>query len=525
MDQSFDAVIVGSGFGGALTAHALVEAGWSVLLLERGDWVERGPAASKAENFAVVSPHYARDTGYRVRQDDRSGARPLGALFCVGGASVFYGGVSLRLREQDFRAAPEITGSSGAEWPLDYAELEPFYARAERIIGVSGTAEGDPTAPWRSNPYPLGPAPRSELSDRLARAASELGLHPFALPMAIHHGGEAGRPTCTRCGACDGFACWNSSKNDLATRVIPPLVERGMKLLTGTAVVRLVERFRRIAEIECVERATGKRFTVRGREVILAAGALATPQLLLASGLERLNPGGAVVGHYLMRHLNSGVYGVLLHRVPYDGLVKEIAIHDFYGGDGGSNPPGPLGSIQSWPTPPPGVAKIQLPAPIAWLADRLALPRSAGLLVIAEDQPRYANGVTLDTGAKDGVGLPGLRVEHHYSERDRAAHRALCRYARRILRKAGARAFVRFPIRTFSHALGTVRMGRDERTSALDQWCRFRGIENLRVADASVFPTAGAVNPSLTIAANALRVAAGLITHTDAAIAASEESA
>jgi choline dehydrogenase-like flavoprotein len=523
MDQTFDAVIIGSGFGGALTAHALLEAGWSVLLLERGEWVVRGPEVSRPENFAVVTPHYSRETGYRVEQDKVSGQRPLGALFCVGGTSVFYGGVSLRLREQNFHPPPEIVGDSGAEWPFDYAELEPYYAEAERILGVSGVAEGDPTAPWRSGPYRTAPPRRSAQSDRLARAATRLGLHPFALPIAIHHGGEPGRASCVRCGACDGFACPVSAKNDLATRVIAPLVERGMKLLTGTAAVRLIEQYRRIGAVECVERATGRRFTVRGREVILAAGALATPHLLLASGLAALNPGGPVIGRYLMRHANIGVYGLELRRSPPDGLVKEIAIHDYYAGDGRGNPPGPLGGIQSWQAPPPGIARLQLPAPLAWLADRITLPRSVGLLAIAEDQAQRANGVSLEPALQDEVGLPALRIRHHYSARDRAANRALCRHARRILWEAGTIPYVQLPIRTFSHALGTVRMGRDERSSALDRWCRFRGVENLRVADASAFPTAGAVNPSLTIAANALRVARALVSAADAGAMASHE--
>src|SRR5262245_3687020 len=146
MDQTFDAVIIGSGFGGALAAHALIEAGWSVLLVERGDWVERGPAASRIENFVLHTPHYARDAAYQVTQDS-GGIGPTGALFCVGGASVFYGGVSFRLRERDFCPPPEIVGDSGAAWPISYSELEPHYATAERLIGVSGAERGDPTAP------------------------------------------------------------------------------------------------------------------------------------------------------------------------------------------------------------------------------------------------------------------------------------------------------------------------------------------------------------------------------------------
>ncbi len=524
MDQTFDAVIIGSGFGGALTAHALVEAGWSVLLLERGDWVERGESASRIENFVLHTPHYARDTGYRVSQEGR-GVEPVGALFCVGGASVFYGGVSFRLRERDFEPPPEITGDSGAEWPIRYADLEPYYGIAERIIGVSGADSGDPTAPWRSSPYPTTPARFAPVSELVASAARSLGLHPFPLPMAIHHGGEAGRAVCIRCGACDGFACPVSAKNDLAIRVIAPLLERGLTLRSGTAAVRLVEHAGRIVGVECVERATGKRFTVRGREVVLATGALATPHLLLASGVERLNPGGGSVGRYLMRHVNSITFGYLRHRFAPDGLGKDLAIHDYYEGDAAAGAPaGPIGGIQSVPTPPLGVVKAQVPAPLPWVAGIL-LRRAAGLLTIAADQPRRENGVTLDPAGSDGAGLPALRITHYYTARDRAADRALRARARQILRAAGALLCYRRPIRTFSHALGTVRMGHDERSAPLDSACRFRGIENLRVVDGSVFPTSAAVNPSLTIAANALRVAATLTGVAATTLAASEGTA
>ncbi|HEV8599666.1 MAG TPA: GMC family oxidoreductase [Gemmatimonadales bacterium] len=520
MNQTFDAVIIGSGFGGALTAHALVDAGWSVLLLERGDWVERGPAASRIENFVLHSPHFARDAAYLVAQDGRA-ANPAGALFCVGGASVFYGGVSFRLREHDFTPPGEIIGDSGAEWPIRYADLEPYYGIAERIIGVSGAESGDPTAPWRSTPYLTGPGPFSPLSERIAVAARSLGLHPFPLPMAIHHGGEEGRASCIRCGACDGFACPVSAKNDLATRVITPLLSRGLHLASGTAAVRLVEVGGRVAAVECVERSSGRRFTVRGKQVVLAAGALATPHLVLASGLERQNPGGHTVGRFLMRHVNSIIFGYLRERFPADGFGKDLAIHDFYEGDDVAGAPaGPLGGIQSLPTPPLGVVKAQVPPPLPWVAG-LLLPRGAGLLTIAEDQPRRENGVTLDPRASDGAGLPTLRITHRYTARDQAADRALRGRARQILRAAGALFCYRRPIRTFSHALGTVRMGRDEKTSALDAGCRFRGIENLRVVDGSVFPTSAAVNPSLTIAANALRVAAALTGTRAAPVAAS----
>ncbi len=523
MNQTFDAVIIGSGFGGALMAHALIEAGWSVLLVERGDWVERGPAASRIENFVLHTPHYARDAGYRVSQDGR-GLGPLGALFCVGGASVFYGGVSFRMRERDFSPPAEIVGDSGAAWPFGYAELEPYYASAERLIGVSGAA-GDPTAPWRSTPYPTAPGALSPLSNRIAAAAEALGLHPFPLPMAIHHGGEPGRAACVRCGSCDGFACPVSAKNDLATRFIAPLLARGLQLASGTAAVRLVTRGDRIDAVECIERSSGRAFAVRGREVVLAAGALATPHLLLASGLERVNPAGAVIGRFLMRHVNSIIFGYLRQGFVPDGLGKDLAIHDFYEGDAApGSPAGPLGGIQSLPTPPLGVVRSQVPWPLPAIAG-LLLKRGAGLLTIAEDQPRHENGVQLDPGPRDGVGLPGLTIRHEYTARDHAADWALQARARQILRGAGALFCYRRPIRTFSHALGTVRMGDAERAAPLDASCRFRGIDNLRVVDGSVFPTSAAVNPSLTIAANALRVAASLTGAPVSAAAASQGTA
>lgn len=508
MDETFDAVIIGSGFGGALTAHALVDAGWSVLMLERGDWVDRGEAASKVENFVLYTPHFAKDCGYRVSQQSRRTVQ-IGGLFCVGGASVFYGGVSFRMRESDFTPAAEIVADSGAEWPISYDDLEPYYADAERIIGVSGSDTGDPTAPWRSSPYLTPPSSFSPVSEIIARAARSLGLHPFPMPRAIHEGGEPGRAKCIRCGACDGFACPVSAKNDLATKIIEPLMDRGLRMASGTAAVRLVTRRGRVEAVECVERSSGNRFTVRAREFVLAAGALATPQLLLASGLDRLNPAGDAIGRYLMRHVNTLNYGYLREPVTDDGFGKDLAIHDFYDGDPAPDAPrGPLGGIQSLPTPPLDLVKLQAPPPLPWVARRF-FRRGAGLMTMAEDQPRPENRVTLDHG-RDSVGLPGLHINHYYTSRDLAADRALRRRAGRILRAAGALFMYRRPIRTFSHALGTVRMGRDERTSPLDDVCRFRGVENLRVVDASVFPTSSAVNPSLTIAANALRVAASM---------------
>jgi choline dehydrogenase-like flavoprotein len=506
MTGRYDAVIIGSGFGGACAAHVLVDAGWSVLMLERGGWVPRGPEASRIDNFVVLSPYYSREAGYRAHHGTRR-AHPVGALFCVGGASVFYGGVSFRFRESDFEPHPALVAGSRARWPIGYRDLEPFYGEAERLLGVAGDPGEDPSHPWRSTGYPADPNGLSPLSTHLATSARALDLHPFPLPMAITFSARDGRPACVRCGACDGWACPVSAKNDVATRLIQPLLSRGLTLRPRAAAIRLVERDRRIREVECVDLDSGERFAVQGAEILLAAGALASPQLLLASGLARHNPGGCTVGRYLTRHANSIVFGRLRQAFPRDGLGKDLAILDYYEGDTAPDAPaGPLGSLQSMPPPSIGVIATQVPPPIPWLASRF-LRRAAGLLAIAHEQPSEANGITLDSGRTDPAGLPALRIDHRYSARDRAALAALCRRARRILSGAGAFLFYHHAIRTFSHAMGTVRMGVDPRDSALDEACRFRGIENLRVVDASAFPTPGGVNPSLTIAANSLRAA------------------
>jgi choline dehydrogenase-like flavoprotein len=261
-----------------------------------------------------------------------------------------------------------------------------------------------------------------------------------------------------------------------------------------------------VTAVECVDLASSRRFSVRGDAVVLAAGALATPQLLLTSGLHRSNPGGDVVGRYLMRHCNAVVCGFFL-APPGEGPMsfKEIAVHDFYFGHPRHPDLGRVGSIQQVGLPEP-LVRAQAPRLLRALACA-ALPHLMGVMVMAEDQPVRENGVSLDPRRRDAAGLPGLSVRHRYSARDRHARRILVTEAKRLLRSAGALICVTHPIDTFSHALGTVRMGRDQATSALDARGWFRGIANLYVADASALPTSAAVNPSLTIAAHALRVA------------------
>lgn len=510
VDASYDAVVVGSGFGGALAAHELVHAGWRVLMLERGAWVRRGPHNWAPGGVGPLTPAYSLETPYRVLAGGE--ADRIGAFECVGGPSVFYGGVSLRFRTRDFEPATEIAGDSGARWPFGYDDLEPYYSRAEHLLGVAGDPGGDPTEPPRSAPYPHPPGALSPTSRLIWQAARELDLRPFRLPLALNHARASGRAPCAACGTCDLFACAISAKNDLATAVIPELMARGMRLLTRTVVVRLAAEAGRVRAVECVERDTGRRRRFEAGVVILAAGALASPHLVLASGLERLSPAAAAVGRYLTRHYNAIAAGFFPRRPdPENQFHKQVGIHDFYFGSAdGAGPPGRLGGMQQLPTPPRELVKAHLPKGVGGLVAPL-LSHVTGLLVMAEDQPSAQNGVAIDPRSHDRFGLPQLLVTHRYSPRDAAAGDALLRQARRILRRAGALFSRTHLIRTFSHAVGTLRMGDDPQSAPLDADGRFRGLENLYVTDASAFPTAAGVNPSLTIAANALRVAERLL--------------
>ena len=503
-----DVLIIGSGFGGAMAAHALVNAGRSVLLVERGRWVTRGPENWLPQSAAQLSEHYSTDTPYAVHDD--TGHSTTGGFFCVGGPSVFYGGVSLRFRAEDFEAEPEISRGTGAEWPWSYAELEPWYGEAERLLGVAGLEGEDPTEPWRSEPYPQPPPPLEPVSERIRDAARSVGLNPFRLPVAINFAaGE--RTVCSFCPTCDGFACAIEAKNDLATGILPPLLRKGLEIRAETVAVRILHENGRATGVECVHAATGERSVLRARAVILAAGTLATPHLILASGLDERNPAPDAVGGYLMRHCNRIVLGFFRARPdPVGRFHKHLGIHDLYFGDPeGKGPPRRLGALQQLVTPPVSLVRAQVPAFIGPVAARV-VPHTTGLLAIAEDQPRLENRVAIDRSSPDRYGMPLLRVRHHYTARDEAAVLTLARTARKVLRVAGALAFYNHRIATFSHALGTVRMGPDARRSPLDGDARFRGVDNLLVTDGSALPTSAGVNPSLTIAANALRAATAL---------------
>jgi choline dehydrogenase-like flavoprotein len=500
----YDLIVIGSGFGGAMAAAPAVFAGKRVLMIEAGGWVSRGPDNWSATGFSEATPYFRRDDPFNVAAGGTSPT--LGQYLCVGGASVFYGGVAMRMRERDFEPDPAIDAASGAAWPYRYADLEPYYAQAESLLEVAGSTGDDPTEPPRSAGFPNPPGPLAPISSRLADAARSLGLHPFRLPLAINYRSDAGRTPCPACGTCDGYACAVRAKNDLSTVLVPRLQQQGLELVIDTTAVRLERDGRRASTVVCSRSGSSEPVRYRGRAIAVAAGALATPRLLLGSGLADANPAATAIGRYLMRHCNAVVMGLFPSRpAPNGEFHKQIGIHDYYFGHPTVDAPaGRLGCLQQFATPAPWIARGYLPLGLGALLAPLT-SRTTGFIVMAEDRPQAGNGLVLDGPADASLRLPRTTITHRYDARDLAARAALVAAAKRVLRTAGALATYVYEVKTFSHAVGTVRLGIDPASSPLDARGAFRGLENLFVSDGSALPRSGGVNPSLTIAANALR--------------------
>ncbi|MCB0276371.1 MAG: GMC family oxidoreductase [Calditrichaeota bacterium] len=502
--NKFDAIIIGSGFGGTMAARQLINAGLKVLMLERGTWIRRSPENWDLNSAYHLSPYFLYDSPIRVRNGQTD--KEMGNLQLVGGPSVFYGGVSLRFREKDFTPPGEIVSDSRACWPLRYPELTDYYREAEVLLNVSGTRD-DPTAPPDIPSYPQDPPPIARVSNRIEKAANALGLRPMRLPMAINYSRGNGQALCVHCTTCDAYACAIGAKNDLSSVMLPRLMARGLKLKPRTVVTRLLRAGKRLTGVVAHDKQTGQEITYLADKIILSGGALSSPQLLLASGLADLNPAREHIGRYLMRHINAIVYGIFpFFPDPEKRFHKELGIMDYYFPDPEkSRGLSKVGSLQQFQTPPEGLVRDHLGWPLGPLIAP-GLKLLTGFLAIAEDQPQYRNRVYLSKTQKDAYGMPQGVIEHRYSGRDKKALAFLVSRAKKILGKAGALLFYVHHVYTYSHAVGTVRFGEDPGLAPLDPNCLFRGLENLWVVDGSFMPTSAAVNPSLTISANALRV-------------------
>ncbi len=506
----WDVVIIGSGFGGGMCALRLAQAGLRVIVLERGGWVSRNDSCSDTKSIIVNGLYRSKTT---IQIDQNSKEERFFPNETIGGQSVFYGAALLRLREDDFRmkskhANTSLSSLPYVDWPVSYDNLEPYYTEAEQLLGIVGIAGLDPTEPYRSTPYQATPPPYGITSQRVTNAAKDLGLHPFPIPLGINYNHNAGRDTCTQCSICDAFPCKIKAKNDVSVAILPEAIKLGARIRPYTIATRILAQGKRVRGVQCIDTQTLERFNLTCSLCIVSCGAIDSPKLLISSGLGDCGANGKLIGKYLTRHCGGALTGIFPFRTnPDQTFHKQMCLTDFYFGHHSIQQPQiHIGCIQDVHVPPPEFLKNKAPFGFKNLA-ALTSPFHTNLMCFAEDLPFSFNRVGVNWKVKDEYGIPVAKVIHRFCERDLLARDALYTQARRILKAAGALFTRRTHMPTFTHAVGTCRFGRDSRTSVLNPHCQFHGVPNLFVVDAGFMPTSGGVNPSLTIAANALRVA------------------
>ncbi len=493
--ETYDLVIIGTGMGGGALAYALRESGLKILLLERGDYLPSEP-----DNWIPEAVFDRKKYKPNEQWFDQAG-RPFspGVHYFVGGNTKVYGAALPRFREADFGEVEHEGGVSPA-WPVTYDELEPYYGRAERMLLVHGEVGADPTDPPRAEPFPFPPVPHEPYIEDLKNRLQRQGLHPFFLPLGIDRRPDG---TCIRCKTCDGFPCQVHAKAEADLCCVrPALRSENVKLLTRAYVRRLLTdgSGKRVTAAE-VER-DGEVSQVQAATFVVACGAVNSSALLLRSASDR-HPGGlanssGLVGRNYMVHNNTALMAVHPFRLNPTTFQKTMAVNDFYfHGEEGDR--FPLGNLQLLGKLQAGMLTAKQPlVPKAVL--RQVANRSVDWWVMSEDLPDPESRVTLGAGG---------RIEVRFLPNNLRAHDRLIRAATRMLRRAGYPTVLiqRMGIDTNSHQCGTAKFGTDPSQSVLDPFCRSHDVPNLFVVDASFFPSSAAVNPALTIAAQALRVA------------------
>jgi choline dehydrogenase-like flavoprotein len=490
----YDIIIIGTGAGGGTLAHALADSGARILLIERGDVVPSEP-----ENWDPSAVW--KSLRYRTREewlDDRGQAFRPYTHYCVGGNTKFWGSVLYRLRREDFGEVRHAGGISPA-WPITYETLEPYYERAERMYHVHGATGHDLTEGPRSE-FPFAAIPHAAGMASLVDSLERLGLHPSPLPLGLLRPGE--RDGCILCNTCNSFPCQIRRKGDAEVcGVLPSTNFENVDLWTGAYARRLLtdQPGRHVEAVE-VEHA-GELHVVRARLIVSACGAVNSAALLLRSATDRHPDGLAnssgLVGRRYMAHLATMMEGFHPLRKNLDVFQKTVAINDFY--FAGPNTPYPLGQIQSQGRTHGVMAQTVEPRLPLWMYDAW-VARGVDWLAMSEDLPDPSNRVTVE---RDG------RIRLVYQPNNVGPHEELVRRFSDILKRLGFWKVVTYShkARNTTHQCGTLVFGIDPATSVLDTFCRTHDVDNLFVVDASFFPSSAAVNPGLTIAAQALRVA------------------
>jgi choline dehydrogenase-like flavoprotein len=503
----YDIILIGTGAGGGTIAPQLAASGKRVLILERGDFLPRERENWDARAVFEEKRYLAKETWYD--KDDQQFS-PY-THYWVGGNTKVYGAALLRMREHDFGEVRHFGGLSPA-WPITYDDLEPYYTRAEQMYSVHGQRGLDPFDPYASDRYPhppLSPEPRiRELFNDLVR----LGHSPFPIPLGVRLNERDPAAAPYRPSRFDGYPDLTEVKSDSHVVGIKPVLGRGnVTLLTRAYVERLVTdrtggEVREVV-VRC-DSGRGERLVFRADLIVLACGAINSAALLLRSA-DHKHPAGLAnssdqVGRNYMTHQNGCFIAVMSTDNPSQ-FQKHCGLTEFYRGGGASGSPFPLGVIQLMGKPDR--------ATLEWLrGDKLpGVPiediqrRTIDFFLTAEDLPEPDNRISLRPDGAIRVAYTPNNTEA-YVQLQLRLERMLTEAEALHMRPAPTFLASRLGVSGVSHQNGTLRFGEDPRTSVLDVNCKAHDLDNLYVVDASFFPSSSAVNPSLTIMANALRV-------------------
>jgi choline dehydrogenase-like flavoprotein len=511
----FDAIVIGSGPAGGTLAAKLAETGKRILLLERGDYLRRERANWSSEQVFGQSRYVAQETFY----DHASKPFRPGLHYYVGGNSKVYGAALFRLTPADFGEIAHHGGISPA-WPISYDDLEPYYVQAEHMYWVHGRHGEDPFAGKASQDYKFPPVEHEPRIQALSDGLTRLGLHPFHLPIGVNLEQDAdGRAStasqCIRCDRVDGFPCLLGAKADSEVVAVAPALaaHSNLTLLTRTTVETLsTDPSGRAVNGVVATLADGSTQTFTADIVVLSAGSILSAALLLKSANDR-HPNGlanssGVVGRHYMRHNNVAV--MAFSKDPNHTLFqKTLSMNDFYGPSDAWQYP--MGNIQMLGKSDDWQVKGEAPKAARWAPEfgfDFAATHSLDFWLAGEDLPRSDSRVTVRPDGHVMLSVPDdnnaegvKRLRHRFDSMlsDLGMHSTS--FSRGLyLHKA-------MDVSATAHQAGTVRFGIDPASSALDVDCKAHDLDNLYVVDGAFMPSIGAVNPTLTIIANALRVA------------------
>lgn len=539
-----DVIIVGAGAGGSFASYGLSRAGLKVVL------IELGPSFEPARDYYTDQPDWEFKEPFKkhVPQTYTSELKPLDKKFehlrttilnnklthreftyvraCgVGGSTLRYQGEAHRFPPHAFRM--KSLYGMGVDWPVSYADMAPYYEKAESLLSVAGSL--NPFFP-KETPYPNPPHPLSCASQKVADGCKKLGLNLVPNTLAILSRQSKTRPACIYCKLC-ASGCMPGDKSSTDVAVIPYAIQTGnLKIMTETAVLKIIVSKTGLAEgVLVFDKKTGEKTMLKARTVILAGGAIETPRLLLNSS-DSLFPNGLLnsegfVGAYLMENLMSAVLFLFNEKVgSYKGLPIDSKVWEFSAPQikKGYNRGFSIGSMGA-PDGIIGPASFALMVARGYGKDhRMFMEKYYGahsmVFCLAEHLPKATNRLVIDKEAMDEFGMPKAKADIELDHEDLAILDKMIALSKDIALASGAARILgqysNYDYSSASHACGTARMGFKEKDSVVNSNCQSHAVKNLFITDASILPTQGCgASPSLTIQALALRASDHIISE------------